>query len=91
VYGGEAPQKHVLHVYEVQTGMVLQQCPMTLEHNECGTLKPRFPGVLCKGHILTGDACSGYLAHAFAEWDVCVRIRSRFSLCWLLGISVLEE
>lgn len=24
VYGGEAPQKQMLHVYEVQTGMVLQ-------------------------------------------------------------------
>ena len=28
LYGGEAPQKQVLHVYEVQTGIVLQQCPI---------------------------------------------------------------
>ena len=27
-YGGEEPQKQVLHVYEVQTGIVLQQCPI---------------------------------------------------------------
>lgn len=27
-YGGEEPQKQVLHVYEVQTGTVLQQCPI---------------------------------------------------------------
>ena len=25
---------------EVQTGMVLQQCPIALEHNEVSTLKP---------------------------------------------------
>ena len=28
LYGGEEPQKQVLHVYEVQTGMVVQQCPI---------------------------------------------------------------
>ena len=28
VYGGEKPQKHVLQVYEVQTGIVLHQCPI---------------------------------------------------------------
>jgi hypothetical protein len=27
-YGGEEPQKQVLHVYEVDTGIVLQQCPI---------------------------------------------------------------
>jgi hypothetical protein len=32
-YGGEEPQKQVLHVYEVQTGIVLQQCPIAQEHN----------------------------------------------------------
>ena len=32
--GGEDPQKQVLHVYEVQTGIVLQQCPIAPEHNE---------------------------------------------------------
>jgi hypothetical protein len=31
--GGEEPQKQVLHVYEVQTGIVLQQCPIATEHN----------------------------------------------------------
>ena len=33
LYGGEEPQKQVLHVYEVQTGIVLQQCPIAAEHN----------------------------------------------------------
>jgi hypothetical protein len=33
LYGGEEPQKQVLHVYEVQTGMVLQQCPIATEHH----------------------------------------------------------
>ena len=55
-YGGEAPQKQVLHVYEPQTGIVLQQCPIATEHNEVSTLKPKFPEVLCKGRILTSDA-----------------------------------
>jgi DDE_Tnp_1-associated len=32
-YGGEEPQKQVLHVYEAQTGIVLQQCPIAQEHN----------------------------------------------------------
>ncbi len=31
--GGEEPQKQVLHVYEVQTGIVLHQCPIAPEHN----------------------------------------------------------
>ena len=55
-YGGEAPQKQVLHVYEVQTGIVLQQCPIAQEHNEVSTLKPLLTEVLCKGRILTSDA-----------------------------------
>jgi hypothetical protein len=33
LYGGEEPQKQVLHVYEGHTGIVLQQCPIALEHN----------------------------------------------------------
>lgn len=33
LYGGEDPQKQVLHVYEVQTGIVLHQCPIAPEHN----------------------------------------------------------
>jgi len=56
VYGGEKPEMHVLHVYEVQTGIVLQQCPIALEHNEVSTLKPMLTEVLCKGRILTSDA-----------------------------------
>jgi len=59
-YGGEEPQKQVLHVYEVQTGIVLQQCPIATEHNEVSTLKPKFPEVLCKGRILTSDAAQSY-------------------------------
>src|SRR2546427_4153392 len=60
LYGGEAPQKQVLHVYEPQTGIVLQQCPIATEHNEVSTLKPKFPEVLCKGRILTSDAAQSY-------------------------------
>ncbi len=64
-YGGEAPQKHVLHVYEVQTGIVLQQCPIAKEHNEVSTLKPLLSEVLCKGRILTSDAAQSY--HEFGR------------------------
>jgi DDE_Tnp_1-associated len=32
-YGGEDPQQHVLHVYEVHTGIVLQQCPIGEKRN----------------------------------------------------------
>src|SRR5437868_7069023 len=60
VYGGEEPQKHVLHVYEVQTGIVLQQCPIAHEHNEVSTLKPLLSETLCKGRILTSDAAQSY-------------------------------
>ncbi len=56
LYRGTEPQKQVVHVYEVQTGIVLQQCPIAPEHNEVSTLKPKFPDVLCKGCILTADA-----------------------------------
>jgi DDE_Tnp_1-associated len=56
VYGGEDPQKQVLHVYEVQTGIVLQQCPIATKRNEVSTLKPLLSEVLCKGRILTADA-----------------------------------
>src|SRR2546423_3682864 len=55
-YGGEKPQKQVLHVYEPQTGIVVQQCPIAQEHNEVSTLKPLLTEVLCKGRILTSDA-----------------------------------
>jgi len=59
-YGGEEPQKQVLHVYEVQTGIVLQQCPIAQEHNEVSTLKPLLTEALCKGRILTSDAAQSY-------------------------------
>lgn len=60
LYGGEKPQKQVLHVYEVQTGIVLQQCPIAKEHNEVSTLKPLLTEVLCKERILTADAAQSY-------------------------------
>jgi predicted transposase YbfD/YdcC len=65
LYGGEEPQKQVLHVYEVQTGIVLQQCPIAPEHNEVSTLKPLLTEVLCKGRILTADAAQSY--HEFGR------------------------
>jgi hypothetical protein len=65
LYGGEEPQKQVLHVYEVQTGMVLQQLPMARKHNEVSTLKPMLTEVLCKGRILTADAAQSY--HEFGR------------------------
>ncbi len=65
LYGGEDPQKQVLHVYEVHTGIVLQQCPIALEHNEVSTLKPLLTQVLCKGRILSADAAQSY--HEFGR------------------------
>src|SRR5437763_2092629 len=59
-YGGEEPQKQVLHVYEAQTGIVLQQCPIASKHNEVSTLKPLLTEVLCKGRLLTADAAQSY-------------------------------
>ena len=64
-YGGEEPQKQVLHVYEVDSGIVLQQCPIATEHNEVSTLKPLLTEVLCKGRILTSDAAQSY--HEFGR------------------------
>jgi predicted transposase YbfD/YdcC len=78
-YGGEEPQKQLLHVYEVKTGIVLQQCPIAQEHNEVSTLKPLLTEVLCKGRILTADAAQSY--HEFgrlvqrAGGDVIVMIK----------------
>src|SRR5437588_1327063 len=60
LYGGEEPQKQVLHVYEARSGIVLQQCPIAKEHNEVSTLKPFLTEVLCKGRILTSDAAQSY-------------------------------
>ncbi len=65
VYGGEKPQKHILHVYEVQTGIVLHQCPIDEKRNEVSTLKPLVTEVLCKGRILTADAAQSY--HEFGR------------------------
>jgi predicted transposase YbfD/YdcC len=62
-YGGEHPQQHLLHVYEVETGIVLQQIPIETKTNEVGALKPRLTEVLCKGRIITVDAAQSY--HAF--------------------------
>ncbi len=39
-YGGEHPQQHLLHVYEVETGIVLEQIPIGTKTNEVGVLKP---------------------------------------------------
>jgi hypothetical protein len=69
-----------LHVYEVQTGIVLQQCPIAQEHNEVSTLKPYLTEVLCKGRILTADAAQSY--HEFGRLvqrgggDVIVVVKS---------------
>ena len=65
VYGGEKPQKHVLHVYEVQTGIVLHQCPMLEKQNEVSALKPLLTEVLCKGRVITADAAQSY--HEFVK------------------------
>jgi hypothetical protein len=64
-YGGGEPQKHLLHVYEAETGIVVQQCPIACEHNEVSTLKPLLTEVLCKGRILTTDAAQSY--HEFGR------------------------
>ena len=65
VYGGDKPQKHVLHVYEVHTGIVLHQCPIVEKQNEVSALKPLLTEVLCKGRILTTDAAQSY--HEFGR------------------------
>lgn len=64
-YGGDDAQQHVLHVYEVQTGIVLQQCPIGEKRNEVSALKPLLTEVLCKGRILTADAAQSY--HEFGR------------------------
>ncbi len=62
-YGGDHPQQHLLHVYEVETGIVLQQVPISTKTNEVGALKPLLTEVLCKGRVVTADAAQSY--HAF--------------------------
>jgi hypothetical protein len=82
-FGEDDPQKQVLHVYEMQTGIVLQQCPIAPAHNEVSTLKPLLTEVLCKGRILTADAAQSY--HDFgrlvqrAGGDVVVFIKRQYS------------
>ena len=63
LYGGEEPQKQVLHVYEVHTGIVLQQCPIAQEHNEVSTLKPLLTEVRSLGRILTSDAAKAAITN----------------------------
>jgi hypothetical protein len=65
IYEGEEPQKQVVHVYEVQTGIVLQQCPIAQDHNEVSTLRPLLTEVLCKGRLITADAAQSY--HEFGR------------------------
>lgn len=65
IYEGAEPQKQVLHVYEVQTGIVLEQCPIAQDHNEVSTLKPMLTEVLCKGRLITADAAQSY--HEFGR------------------------
>ena len=65
VYGGEKPQQHVLHVYDVQTGIVLEQIPIGKKENEVSALKPLLTPVLCKGRVLTADAAQSY--HEFGR------------------------
>lgn len=84
VYGGEKPQKHVLHVYEVKTGIVLHQCPILEKENEVSALKPLLTEVLCKGRILTADAAQSY--HDFprlvrrAGGDVILMVKNNTSV-----------
>lgn len=59
-YGGEAPQEHVLHLYEAETGVVLQQIPIGSKTNEVGALKPFLTEVTCKGRVITADAAQSY-------------------------------
>jgi DDE_Tnp_1-associated/Transposase DDE domain len=59
-YGGEHPQQHLLHIYEAETGVVLQQIPIGTKTNEVGALKPFLTEVMCKGRVLTADAAQSY-------------------------------
>jgi hypothetical protein len=60
-YGGDDPQKHLLHVYEVHSGIVLEQCPIATKNNEVSALKPLLTETLCKGRILTADAATSVI------------------------------
>jgi hypothetical protein len=59
-YGGEHPQQHLLHIYEAETGVVLQQIPIGSKTNEVGALKPFLTEVTCKGRVITVDAAQSY-------------------------------
>lgn len=59
-YGGEHPQQHLLHIYEAETGVVLQQIPVGTKTNEVGALKPLLTEVTCKGRVITADAAQSY-------------------------------
>ncbi len=59
-YGGEHPQQHLLHIYEAETGIVLQQIPIGTKTNEVGALKPFLTEVTCKGRVITADAAQSY-------------------------------
>lgn len=59
-YGGEHPQQHLLHIYEAETGVVLQQIPIGTKTNEVGALKPMLTEVICKGRVITPDAAHSY-------------------------------
>lgn len=59
-YGGDHPQQHLLHIYEVETGIVLEQIPIGTKTNEVGALKPLLSEVTCKGRVLTSDAAQSY-------------------------------
>jgi hypothetical protein len=59
-YGGEHPQQQVLHIYEAETGVVLQQIPIGTKTNEVGALKPFLTEVICQGRVITADAAQSY-------------------------------
>jgi predicted transposase YbfD/YdcC len=59
-YGGDDPQKHLLHLYEVATGIVIEQVPIATKNNEVSALKPLLNDVVCKGRVLTADAAQSY-------------------------------
>lgn len=59
-YGGDSPQQHLLHIYEAETGVVLQQIPIGTKTNEVGALKPFLAEVTCKGRVITADAAQSY-------------------------------
>ena len=59
-YGGDHPQQHLLHIYEAETGVVLQQIPIGSKTNEVGALKPFLTEITCKGRVITADAAQSY-------------------------------